>query len=81
MSELTSLPGLLGSSAETPSLLTQALCRDKDGHFSLNDILDMLELGRARARLHQVQTASAWCMRSSSHTCVLGQNIQNGNER
>ena len=42
-----------------PALLTRALCRDKDGRFSLNDILDMLELGRARARLHQVQTLHA----------------------
>jgi hypothetical protein len=31
------------------------LCRDKDGRFSMGDILDMLELGRARARVHQVQ--------------------------
>jgi hypothetical protein len=31
------------------------MCRDKDGRFSLTDILDMLELGRVRARMHQVQ--------------------------
>ena len=49
------LPGLLRSSDVYHPSLPHATCRDKDGRFSLNDILDMLELGRTRARLHQVQ--------------------------
>lgn len=54
--------GCWGPRTDISPFLVHVICRDKDGRFSLNDILDMLELGRARARLHQVQTlhTPAW---------------------